>query len=225
MTVTTEDVGLAAFINGQTVQYEGYEEKKMLCSLFSTISEERCVSEDYEWDYRNPNKLYELSKRINFSKTIEKALLQKDSIDSQYVHKHHEENVMISEAINVGGAWYFQGISEMAELHSDHTSDHLDDIKLFEIFRQATLASFHLNGMHFDGVVALTKSDIEYFKYIELDEPFFIQTIPICKKDGGAMYCVFEAIQNDKLVASGYITAYTYRSKEIYKEKRDLKNA
>jgi hypothetical protein len=223
MEIVTEDIGLAAFINGQTVQYQGQEEKKMLCSLFSTISEETCFPENYEWNYRDPSKLYELSKRIDFSKTIEKTLLQKDPIDAHYVHKKHEENVMISEAVKVGAAWYFQGLSKMAELNSDHISDHIDGIKLFEIFRQATLASFHLNGLHFEGVVALTQSDIEYFKYIEPDEPFYIQAIPICKPDGGAMYCVFEAIQSNTLVASGYLTAYTYRSKEIYQEKRGLK--
>lgn len=173
------------------------------------------------WNYRNPQEMYELSTKIPIPlETIRKMKIINTPIEKYMVHKTNEENVLISEAVNHGNVWYFKGFSDIAELNSDHLSDHVDGIKLFEALRQATLASLHLNGLQHNGVVALTNFKIDYMKYVELNEPYFIQAIPACENDGGAMFCVFNIIQRDRVVTRGFLGAYTYRSKEIYLEKR-----
>lgn len=173
------------------------------------------------WNYRNPNEMYELSSKLPIVKRVLKELQNENTpIEKYMVHKQKEDNVLISEAIGHGNIWYFKGFSDIAELNSDHLSDHVDGIKLFEALRQATLASLHLNGLQHNGVVALTNFKIDYMKYVELDEPYFIQAIPACENDGGAMFCVFNIIQNEEIVTRGFLGAYTYRSKEIYLEKR-----
>ncbi|EOI55449.1 AfsA-related hotdog domain-containing protein [Enterococcus gilvus] len=173
------------------------------------------------WNYRNPQEMYDISTKIPIPKIVIDEI--KDSnkpIGKEMVHKKNPENVLISEPKNHGNVWYFKGFSDIAELNSDHLSDHVDGIKLFEAFRQATLASLHLNGLQHNGVVALTNFKIDYISYVELDEPYIIQAIPACEKDGGAMFCVFNIIQGDKVVTKGFLGAYTFRSKEIYLEKR-----
>lgn len=173
------------------------------------------------WNYRNPQEMYDISTKIPISSEIVETLAKSNTpIEKHMVHKQNGDNVLISEAINQGNVWYFKGFSDIAELNSDHLSDHVDGIKLFEALRQATLASLHLNGLQHNGVVALTNFKIDYLKYVELDEPYFIQAIPACEKDGGAMFCVFNIIQGERVVTKGFLGAYTYRSKEIYLEKR-----
>ncbi len=182
---------------------------------------ESLATHEYKWDYRNPLEAFNVAHKIPMPSFVSKQLLSENRrINKKLVHKEKQENVLISVPVNHGNVWYFKGFSEIAELNSDHLSDHVDGIKLFEAFRQATLASFHLNGMNHEGVVALTNFKIDYIDYVELDQPYFIQAIPACEPDGGAMYCVFNIIQNEKIVTSGFLGAYTFRSKEIYKEKR-----
>ncbi|MBP2098070.1 AfsA-related hotdog domain-containing protein [Enterococcus rivorum] len=176
---------------------------------------------EYKWNYRNPTEAFNIARKISMPNFVSEQLIITDQrIDKKLVHKEKQENVLLSVPINHGNVWYFKGFSEIAELNSDHPSDHVDGIKLFEALRQATLASFHLNGMNHEGVVALTNFRIDYINYVELDQPYIIQTIPVCEPDGGAMYCVFNIIQNEKVVTSGFLGAYTFRSKEIYEEKR-----
>lgn len=197
----------------------GEEIERIFIGLNSEIKTDALKSA--RWNYRNPNEMYELASKIPISKNALKELKDKDGpIDKHMVHKKKHENVLISKAVSHGNIWYFKGFEEIAELKSDHLSDHVDGIKLFEALRQATLASLHLNGLQHNGVVALTNFKIDYLKYVELDEPYFIQSIPACEKDGGAMFCVFNIIQNEEIVTRGFLGAYTYRSKEIYLEKR-----
>ena len=68
--------------------------------------------------------------------------------------------------------------------------------------------------------MALTASFVDYKKFVELDKPYYIQVIPACKPDGGAMYCAFAIIQDNLVNASGYFGAYTFRSRELYLNKR-----
>ncbi len=174
-----------------------------------------------KWNYREPDELFKIAHKIPVPLHIEEELRNIDiPIHKNMVHKQKQENVMISEPKNLGNVWYFRGFADIAELNQDHLSDHVDGIKLFEALRQATLASLHLNGLNHNGVVALTNFKIDYINYVELDTPYVIQAIPACESDGGAMFCVFSIIQNGKIVTKGYLGAYTFRSKEIYLEKR-----
>lgn len=187
----------------------------------NSIQIDRAAVREARWNYRDPQEMYDLSTKIPISKLAINELKDNDvPIDRNMVHKKKSENVLISDGVSQGNVWYFKGFSEIAELNSDHISDHVDGIKLFEALRQATLASLHLNGLQHNGVVALTNFKIDYLKYVELDEPYFIQAIPACEEDGGAMFCVFNIIQNYEVVTRGFLGAYTYRSKEIYLAKR-----
>ncbi|MGX7245803.1 AfsA-related hotdog domain-containing protein [Enterococcus quebecensis] len=224
----TEDVQLGA----NEIPFHSIRELELLkISLGETVSNisirgmessNLLNARDFKWDYRNPLEMFDISKKIPMPDFVEEKLFDEEQrIDKKFVHKQNAENVLLSKPINYGNVWYFKGFSNIAELNSDHLSDHVDGIKLFEAFRQATLASFHLNGMNFDGVVALTNFKIDYINYVELDEPYIIQTIPACESDGGAMYCIFNIFQGGKIVTSGFLGAYTFRSKEIYHEKRN----
>lgn len=174
-----------------------------------------------KWNYLDPQEMYDISTKIPIpNDLISELKISSQPIEKEMVHKKSSANVLISEPKNLGNVWYFRGFSNIAELNSDHLSDHVDGIKLFEAFRQATLASLHLNGLQHNGVVALTNFKIDYINYVELDEPYIIQAIPACEKDGGAMFCVFNIIQGERVVTKGFLGAYTFRSKEIYLEKR-----
>lgn len=213
------------------IEFSSFRELELLKLALGNEIEHIYIGEDSEiepaalknsrWNYRNPQEMYDISTKIPISSEIVEALASNNTpIEKHMVHKQKGDNVLISEAMNQGNVWYFKGFSDIAELNSDHLSDHVDGIKLFEALRQATLASLHLNGLQHNGVVALTNFKIDYMKYVELDEPYFIQAIPACEKDGGAMFCVFNIIQGEKVVTKGFLGAYTYRSKEIYLEKR-----
>ena len=175
-----------------------------------------------DWDYRNPEEAYSVIERIKMPPEIKQRLSERtQTMQKEYVHKVHQGNVLISDAERIENMVYFRGFNYIDELHSDHSADHLDGIKLFEAARQATLAAFHLMGVTCQGVMALTASYVDYKKYVELDEPYYIQIIPACKPDGGAMYSIFSIIQEDTVNASGYFGAYTFRNREIYLNKRN----
>lgn len=179
-----------------------------------------------DWDYRNPKEAYNIIERIKMPEDIEQRLSERtQTMQKEYVHKVHQGNVLISNAERMENMVYFRGFNYIDELNSDHSADHLDGIKLFEAARQATLAAFHVMGVTCQGVMALTASYVDYKKYIELDEPYYIQMIPACKPDGGAMYTVFSIIQEGCVNASGYFEAYTFRNREHYLSKRSKKGA
>lgn len=179
-----------------------------------------------DWDYRNPEEAYNVIERIKMPDVIEQRLSERtETMKKEYVHKVHQGNVLISDAERMENMVYFRGFNYIDELHSDHSADHLDGIKLFEAARQATLAAFHVMGVTCQGVMALTASYIDYKKYVELDEPYYIQMIPACKPDGGAMFTVFSIIQKNSINASGYFGAYTFRNREHYLEKRKKEGA
>lgn len=175
-----------------------------------------------DWDYRKPKEAYGIIEKIQMPVDIQKTLSAKtDTIPQKYVHKVNQGNVLISSAERIENMVYFKGFNYIDEIKSDHNADHLDGIKLFEAARQATLASFHVMGVTFEGVMALTESFVDYKKFVELDKPYYIQVIPACKSDGGAMYCVFAIIQDNSVNASGYFGTYTFRNRELYLSKRN----
>lgn len=175
---------------------------------------------NFSWNYREPVEVFDILEEVPMKPETLKKTMDKERIEKKLVHKRNKLNVLISEAVRQGLTWCFKGFQEIKELDSDHTSDHVDGIKLFEAVRQATLASFHLAGLTYDGVVALTSSKIDYLKYVEKNIPYFIQSFPVCREDGGAMNCSFKIVQGNEIMAKGYFIAYTYRSKEIFTQKR-----
>ncbi|WP_129045676.1 AfsA-related hotdog domain-containing protein [Companilactobacillus metriopterae] len=177
---------------------------------------------DYEWDYKKPSSFYGLIDEIVLSKDAQSRLfLSSKKIGKGYVHKNHDENVMLSEPERFGNLFGFKVFPDLEELNSDHKSDHIDGIKLFEAIRQATLASSHLVGLKFDTATALMQTKIDYIKFVESNIPFLVEIIPFCKVDGGAMFTVFSIIQNGEIVMKGYMGAYVFRSKEQFFSKRE----
>jgi len=174
-----------------------------------------------DWDYQKPQEAFSVIEKIKMPDFIEETLANREeSISKKYVHKVNSANVLISTPETFENVVYFKGFNFTDEIKSDHNADHLDGIKLFEVARQATLASFHVLGVTFDGVMALTASNVSFKKYVELDKPYYVQVIPACKPDGGMMYCSFAMIQEQKVHSSGYIGAYTFRNREQYLSKR-----
>lgn len=185
---------------------------------------EKPIPESFEWNYRDPKEAHNVITRISMPDHIRESLSGDiNPIQKQYVHKVNQNNVMISYPERLGNMLYFRGFKETDELKSDHSSDHLDGIKLFEVVRQTTLASFHVMGVPFGKIMVLTTTRLDFNKLIELDKPYFVQVIPACKTDGGAMFSAFNVIQDGTSHASGYIGAYTFRSKEAYESKRSGK--
>jgi len=188
--------------------------------LFSNLNE-RSISESFEWNYRDPNEAHEIVTRIPMPDYIRDSLSGDiNLIEKDYVHKVNQGNVLISYPERFGNMLYFRGFNQSEELKSDHNSDHLDGIKLFEVVRQSTLASFHVMGVPIGKIMVLTSTRLDFTTLIELDKPYFVQVIPACKTDGGAMFTAFNVIQDGKSHANGYIGAYTFRSKEAYESKR-----
>lgn len=190
--------------------------KDLLLDLY-----EKPIPESVEWDYRDPKDAHKIITRISMPEFIKESLSEDvNPIPKQYVHKLNQNNVLISYPERLGNMLYFRGCKKTSELMSDHKSDHLDGIKLFEVVRQTTLASFHVMGVPFDKIMVLTTTRLDFNKLIVLDKPYFIQVIPACKTEGGAMFSAFNVIQDGVSHANGYIGAYTFRSREAYENKR-----
>ncbi|HGD0581765.1 hypothetical protein JJB63_15260 [Clostridium perfringens] len=177
--------------------------------------------ESFKWDLKKPEEAHKLIREIPMPEYIKNTLTNSNTkISKQYVHKLNPNNVMISSPIVEGNIIYFRGYNEITEFNIDHNSDHLEGIKLFEVVRQATLASFHIMGVALDKIMVITSTKFNFKKLIELRIPYFIQIIPVCKKDGGAMFTVFNIIQGNNSCTDGFLQIYTFRSKESYEKKR-----
>ncbi len=206
---------------GENVIPVNYNEDVFSNKYLANNLYENSISEKFEWDYRNPKEALEIITRIYMPDYIKENLSANvDLIKKQYVHKANSNNVMISYPERVGNMLYYRGFNDSDEFINDHESDHLAGIKLFEAVRQTTLASFHVMGVPFGKTMVLTTVNIDYKKFIQLDKPYFIQVIPACKTDGGAMFNVFNVIQSGESCVTGYIGAYTFRTKEAYESKR-----
>ena len=179
------------------------------------------IKQKFEWDYLSPNTAYSLIDLVELPKEIQLKLSYEEGyLNKKLVHKQKQENVLLSEYEKFGKSVAFRGYFDWAELDSDHLSDHVDGIKLFEIIRQGMLASFHINNLKYDSAVALTNLKIDYFKYVETFTPFVVHIIPVNKADGGSMFILFGVYQGGQLVAKGYLGTYTFRSKSVFQKKR-----
>ncbi|MFG6322843.1 AfsA-related hotdog domain-containing protein [uncultured Phocaeicola sp.] len=214
---TRRDLEILRLCLGDKVKFMAKDSKKNTTFRISAEADLKSL----DWDYRKPEEAYSVIEKIQMPADIQSILSAKtETIPQKYVHKVNQGNVLISDAERMENVVYFKGFNCIDEIKSDHNADHLDGIKLFEAARQATLASFHVMGVTFEGVMALTASFVDYKKFVELDKPYYIQAIPACKPDGGAMYCAFAIIQDNLVNASGYFGAYTFRNRELYLNKR-----
>lgn len=179
------------------------------------------MKSNFDWKYLSPDTAYSLIDLVELPIELQHQMsLINNLLDQKLVHKRDTKNVLLSKYQKFGHSIVFRGFDKWNELNSDHVSDHVDGIKIFEIIRQATLASFHINNLNYDTAVALMNLKIEYIRFVETFTPFLVHIIPINKPDGGAMFTLFSIYQEGELVAKGYLGTYTFRSKTNFSNKR-----
>lgn len=105
-------------------------------------------------------------------------LRRKGRIDRWMVHKQHEANVMLSDAVRVGGLIHFLASPATEEFQFDHQSGHLQGMALMEIIRQAIIASSHVIGLPQGWRMVLTSFHADYHSYVDLQAPIVVRTLP-----------------------------------------------
>ena len=169
-------------------------------------------------DFKTPNKIIQILEKIRLiNPLIHDLNLTNKSIQKEYVHKQNSNNVFISSPLNYGNIYYFKGFSDIDEIKIDNPSDHFDGIKIFEVARQACIASMSLVGFPLDGVNILSENHIHYKRFIDNSNPYFIQVYSYAKPQGGPIFSVFNIIQNGISATSGYFSGFGYKNKEVYK--------
>jgi hypothetical protein len=204
------------------------------CRLYPDVSDwlhHRTDSEIFsglKWSYREEDEVMDIIEKIPLPKDLGYSLLkidrndpEPDRIDREYVHKLNNESVLISKPYHCGNMYYFNGFKNSAEFSIDHGSDHLEGIIIFEIARQAGIASAHLEGMPFSGAIVIVKTSTRYQKFIESGQPYLIRTIPAYKQKGGVGFCVYQIIQNGKSCVIGYFSVIAYNTKNAYHKFRN----
>lgn len=174
------------------------------------------IKKEIRWTYKEYEDVKKLITKIPVPQYIKEALAGRKRIKKEFVHKSDEDNVLISEAESLGKMYYFLGGTETKEIKLDHQSDHVGGIMIFEAVRQAGIASVHLLDIPLSGVIVITKSVIEYDRFLEKKEPYYIQTIPVVRPRGGTGYCIFNVIQNGKSCVKGYFSGFLYKTQEDY---------
>ena len=179
------------------------------------------IKDEFEWDYLSPEGSYILIDLVKLPNSIQDKLSRKQTyLDKKFTHKQNQNNVLLSEYEKYDKSVAFRAYYDWKELDSDHISDHVDGIKLFEIARQGMLASFHINNLQYDSAIALTSLKIDYIKYVETFVPFIIHLIPIRNPNGKFMFALFGIYQVGQLVAKGYFGVYAFASKIDFTNKR-----
>lgn len=181
------------------------------------------ILKDLHWSYKEDGELLELIDRIPISKMINDNIIQSDNKDLKVqqaepwiVHKIHKDNVLISEPYNCGNMIYFQGLKKSKEFQIDHSSDHLEGIIIFEVARQSGIASVHIAGVPPEGTIVILKSQTNYTKFVEINKPYIIRTIPVIKERGGYSYCIYNILQDGHSCATGYFSGMVFRNKKSY---------
>lgn len=202
------------------------EQERRLCNIWDwlygrTYSD---IFTDLKWSYQEEEEVIDILERIPLPKTHFKINYndqEPERIAKEFVHKHNQENVLISKPYKSGNMYYFNGLNRSKEFNIDHSSDHLEGIIIFEAARQAGIASAHLTGIPFCGVIVILKSKTRYTKFVEDHDPYIIRTIPIIKQRGGYSTVVYNVIQNGHSCAAGYVTGMIYKTKEAYHKFRN----
>lgn len=173
------------------------------------------------WNYKNPQEAYDVIKKIPMPKCVPISLDNNNLIENRYVHKDKDNNIMLSQPVINNKLIYFRGKNDIDEFNLDHISDHVNGIQLFEAARQASIAALHVAGLPFGGAMALTSNLLEYSAYIEVDQPYYIQVLPVIRDDQKLMHCAFKIIQNNKTCTAGYFGIYHFKSKDDFISKRN----
>lgn len=181
------------------------------------------VINELNWSYKEELELVQLIDRIPVPKMLNNRFVQLDNedlkltpIDQRMVHKIDKDKVLLSEPYRCGNMIYFNGFKESSEFEIDHTSNHLEGIIIFEVARQAGIASGHLAGIPEEGTMIILKSFTNYTRFIENDKPYIIRTIPVIKKRGGYCYCIYSIFQNGHSCSNGYFSGVSFNSKKSY---------
>lgn len=187
--------------------------------LFEWLNEKTYeqILSDIDFLYDEEMNIFKLIGRIGLPKSTMQSTTK---INKKIVHKLDEGNVLISEGISYGKMIVFSVLFSTNEIIMDHkTDDHVEGILLFEIARQASMASIHINSSNETGIFVTLKSYMEYSKFVRDSKPCFIQTICV-GKEHGLGFCVFNIIQNGYSCVKGYFMGYSYRNKDVYLDTR-----
>jgi hypothetical protein len=147
------------------------------------------------------------------------------TINKKYVHKKNKSNVLISEVFSSGWLHYFNMFNETEELTFDHSSDHVQGMLMLEALRQAAVATAHIQGLSFDGGLALLNYDTNFFHYLECNAPIILRaycsfTANETSEDKDAPIYI-QVMQWGKVCAEATLEAFAFMSSQRYQNQRE----
>jgi len=147
-----------------------------------------------------------------------------ERIDKKFVHKKNTSNVLISKVYSSGWLHYFNMFNETEELKFDHTSDHVQGMLMLEALRQAALATAHIQGLSFDGGLALLNYDTNFFHYLESSAPIILRaycsfTANETSEDKDAPIYI-QVMQWGKVCADARLKAFAFMSSQRYEQQK-----
>jgi hypothetical protein len=183
-----------------------------------------------KWTYREAEEVSQFIVKIPLPSALMESHIQMSRDDPEpqllpreYVHKIHQDCVLISNPFRYANMLYFNGFKKSPEFNIDHPSDHIEGLLLIEVVRQAGIASVHLSGVPLSCPIILANIVIRFSKFVESNIPYIIQAIPVVKPQGH-VYMAFNLIQNDLSCAKGYISAIICRNRGSYEKVRKVQN-
>lgn len=176
----------------------------------------------YKWNYTDVSTVRNLFKKIPFNYDCIEELDKKEKISNKMVHKKNKNNILISDYYQDGMVNYFRGFTSTEEIIFDHTRDHIAGILLFEVIRQAGIASTHLGGLNEDGIIVISDTYIQYSRFIVSSKPFYIRTISINRSQGGNGFFVYEVFQDNQICVSGWFTGISFINNDVYEELKNM---
>jgi hypothetical protein len=154
-------------------------------------------------------------------------------IKKKYVHKTNKENILISEPYSTGWLHHFNMYHQTSEL-TDHLSSHVEGMLIIEATRQASTATAHLQGMPFEGKIALLNYSTNFFNYIDRTAPIIIRTYTSftgSPEDEDKNAPIFiQVMQWGKVCAEAKPVGFAYMNRTRYErtihfiEKKSLRN-
>jgi hypothetical protein len=180
-----------------------------------------------KWNYREVEEVMQLIVKIPLPARLAESHIQvsnedpePERIEPQFVHKTNPDNVLLSKPYRCGNMIYFNGFKKTAEFPSDDSSDHLDEIFIFELIRQAIIASGHLLGLPLSGIIIVVRSELVNLKNVEMNSPYLIRTVPVFKEQGGYAYCAFNIMQQNKFCVTGCFSGMVYQDPKNPEKRR-----
>lgn len=198
------------FIENNKELYEKYSEKN---------NDE--IARSVRWNYKDSQLTQKCFEKIPYNEEYEKFLVTNEKIEREYVHKECQNNVLISKSYREASLIIYKGFLETGEILFDHTRDHVEGILLFEIIRQACVASTHLNGLNLDGVIIISNIDIKFDLFVEAKKDFYIRTLPVSKERGGQGYILFDLFQDGKKCLRGCFNGMSFANQGVYDKLRN----